>query len=181
MEKFGKICKEYMVSAIVKHFKDYPDFFITAFSQISAADMEKLRKSFKSPSAVYMVVKNSMVKRALKESEKKETLLEEMRPYISGSCGIAFSKDDPAIIARLLLNFNKEHETFKIQGGFIDGEKISSDTIKLLAALPPRDVILSMLVLGVKAPISGFVGVLNNLLRNLIGVIDAINKKKDKV
>lgn len=169
-----------MINEIVERFKNYPDFFVTTFSQIGVGDMEKFRKSLKKASAVYMIVKNSMVVRAIEESGRGINLLEEIKPLISGSCGILFSKDNPAVIARSLVNFSRGHEHLKIQGGFLNGERVSSDTIKVLAALPPRDVLLAMVASGIKAPISGFVGLLGNLLRNLVGVIEAISKKKSE-
>jgi len=167
-----------MINEIAERFKNYPDFFVTTFSQITVGDMEGLRKGFKKTSAVYMVVKNSMFKRAVEKSGKSTDLLDEINSYIAGSCGILFSKDDPAMIARSLVKYTKEHANMKIQGGFINGERISSDMIKLLATLPSRNALLAAVVSGMNAPISGFVSLLSNLLRNLIGVIDAINKKR---
>ena len=178
MEKFGRVCKERIVNEIAERFKNYPDFIITNFSRVAVGNMEKLRKELKKTSAVYMVVKNSMLKHAIEQSGRDVNLLEEVKPFISGSCGVLFSKTDPAMIARSLVGFGKENEGLKIQGGFVNGEKISLDTIKVLAALPSREVLLAMAAFGIKAPISGFVGLLGNLLRNLVGVIDAISKQK---
>lgn len=179
MEKFGKVCKEYMIDEIAECFKEFPDFFVTTFSRIKVSDMEKLRADLKKKSALYMVVKNSMLKHAIEKSGKILNF-DEMSPFITGSCGILFSKTDAVAIARSLVYFSKEHENLKIQGAFVGGERMPAETIRHLAMLPPKDVLLAMAVSGIKAPISGFVGLLGNLLRNLVGVIDAIGKKKGK-
>lgn len=175
MQKFGRVCKEYMVKEIAKRFEDFPDFFITTFSYINVGNIEKLRKDLKKTSALLLVVKNTLLKRAMKEAGRASTLLEE---FISGSCGVIFSKSNPVVIARTLVNFSKDHESLKIRGGFVNGERISSDTVKLLATLPPKEVLLARFTSSIKAPISGFVGLLGNLLRNLVVVVDAISKKK---
>lgn len=177
MEKFGRVCKEYMVKEIVERFKNYPDFFISTFSKVNVGATEKLRKSLRKDSALYMVVKNSLIKRAMEESEK-DMDIEGMKGLITASCGVLFSKDDPSLVARSLVNFSKDNKDIKIQGAFVDGEAISVDVIKHLAVLPSREVLLSMVASGVKSPISGFVGLLGNLLQNLVGVIDAISKKR---
>ena len=83
-------------------------------------------------------------------------------------------------MARSLVNFSKEDGDIRIQGGFVYGEMISVDVIKRLAALPSREALLSMVVSGIQVPISGFVGLMANLLRNFVGVIDAISKKKSE-
>jgi large subunit ribosomal protein L10 len=179
MEKFGRTSKEYMVKEMAECFKNYPDFFVTSFSQVSVGDMEKLRKGLKKDSAAYVVVKNSMLKRAIKESGK-DVDLKGILPFISGSCGILFSRGDSIAMSRTLVGFSKEHGNLKIQGGFMGGEEISLDTIRLLASLPTRDVLLAITANTIKAPISGFVGVLHNMLRNLVGVVEAIRKKKEE-
>lgn len=180
MEKFGRVCKEYMVKEIVALFKDYPNFFIATFSKIGVGDTERLRKDLKRHSSLYMVVKNALLKRAVKESGRDIGILKEAEPFISGSCGILFSKSDAVAISRTLANFAKEFENFKIQCGFVDGQVITSDTIKLLASLPSREVLLGMVASGINAPISGFVCLLGGLMRNLIGAIDAISKKRSE-
>ena len=179
MEKIGRISKEYMVSGIAERFKNYPDFFITTFSNIGVGDIERLRKDLKKNSSQYMIVKNSMLRHALKSSGNDLGIIDDLKSGMSGSCGIVFSKSDPAVAARSIVEFSKEFNSLKIQGAFVGGERLSADTIRVLASLPPRDVLLAMVASGIKSPISGFVGLLSNLLRNLVGVIHAISKKKE--
>ncbi len=168
-----------MIKEIVERFKDYPDFFITTFSRVNVGNTEKFRKALKKDLTAYMVVKNSLVKRAIEESGK-DIDVEEIKALVTGSCGVLFSREDPSAAARTLVNFSTGNEGFKIQGGFVNGETISLDIIKHLAVLPPREVLLAMAAAGIKATISGFVGLLGNLLRNLVGVIDAISKKRSE-
>ena len=59
-----------MIKGITERFKDYPDFFITAFSRVNVGNTEKFRKALKKDLTTYMVVKNSLVKRAIEESGK---------------------------------------------------------------------------------------------------------------
>ena len=178
MEKFGKVCKDYIINEIAGRFSEYPDFFITTFSQIGVNDMEKLRKNIKKSGGEYLVVKNSMLKYAVQQS-RRGLNAEDFTPLLTGSCGILFSRNDVATTARSLVEFEKDNKGLKIKGGFLSGENVTEDTIKHLAALPSREILLAMAVSGIKSPISGFVGLLGNLLRNLVGVVDAIKKKKE--
>lgn len=177
MEKFGKISKERMVEEIAEHFKSYPDFFITNFSNIGVGEMEELRKSLKKDTSAYMVTKNTMLKRAISKFGVS-IKMEEVESYVKGSCGILFTKDDPVSVSRILVDFAKGHEALKIKAGFVYGETISLDTIKFMSTLPSREVLLAAVFAAVKSPVTGFVGVLRNLLVNLVGVVDAISKKK---
>ncbi|MBN1871692.1 MAG: 50S ribosomal protein L10 [Candidatus Omnitrophica bacterium] len=180
MEKFGQVSKKYMVDSISERFKNYPDFFITTFSNVGVNDMEQLRKDLRKKSSHYMVVKNSMLRMALKSSGKDVSILDYLDKQMMGSCGIVFSKNDPAIAARSLVEFNKNFEGLKIQGAVLNGEKIGSDAIKLLATLPSRETLLAMVASGIKSPITGFVGLLGGIIRNFVGVIHAISNKKNE-
>jgi large subunit ribosomal protein L10 len=177
MEKFGKICKEYMVREIADRFKSYPNFFITSFSNVGVGEMEELRKSLKQDVSAYMVTKNTMLKQAIKKSGI-HARIEDFETSISGTCGVLFTKGDPTAMSRLLMDFSKSHDKVKIRIGFVNGETISADTIKFMSTLPSREVLLSMTLAGMKSPVTGFVGILRNLLSNLVSVVDAIGKKK---
>ncbi len=177
MEKFGKVCKERMISEIADHLKAYPNFFITSFNEIGVGEMEQLRKSLKKDVSMYMVAKNTMLRRALKQSEISINT-EDLSSAVKGACGVLFTKGDPVSVSRLIVDFSKNHDKVKIHAGFVNGETISLDTIKFMSTLPSREVLLSMTVSGMKSPISGFVGILRNLLSNLVGIVDAIGRKK---
>ncbi len=177
MEKFGKISKEHMVGEIAERFKKYPNFFITSFSDIGVGEMEELRKSLKRDTSAYMVTKNTMLKQAIKKSGIK-IRMEEITPSITGSCGVLFTKEDPVAASRILVGFSKKHDRLKIRVGFINGETMSLDTIKFMSTLPSREVLLATVFATMKSPVTGFVNILRNLLTNLVGVVDAISKKK---
>ena len=177
MEKFGKISKEHMVKEIAEHFLNYPNFFITSFANMGVTEMEELRKSLKRNISSYMVTKNTMLKQAIKKSGIN-IKMEEITPSITGSCGVFFTKEDPVAASRILVGFSKNHDRLKIRLGFVNGETMLFDTIKFMATLPSREVLLATAFAGIKAPITGFVGILRNLLTNLVGVVDAISKKK---
>ena len=122
-----------------------------------------------------MVVKNSLGRLAL----KKERFMN-LSDSMTGACGIAFSSGDPVISSKILIDFAKANEGFKIQSGFIDGCVIGVDQVKALASLPSRHELISRVVGGVHAPISRFVNALSGTIRKVVMVIDAIAKKKGR-
>ena len=73
-----------------------------------------------------------------------------------------------------------KNDKFKIKGAVIDGKRLSADRIKELAALPPKNVLLSQVVTGIKSPITGFVNTLGGILRKFVYVVDAIKTNKAK-
>lgn len=166
-----------MVKEIADRFKNYPNFFITSFSNAGVGEVEELRKSLKRDVSAYMVTKNTMLKQAIKKSGISARI-EDLDASITGTCGVLFTKGDPVAMSRLLVDYSKNHSKVKIRVGFVNGETVSLDTIKFMSTLPSREVLLSMALAGMKSPVTGFVGILRNLLSNLVSVVDAIGRKK---
>ena len=125
--------------------------------------------------ARYFVVKNTLGQKALERANLKE-----MMGHIEGACGIAFASGDPVSPSKVLMDFAKENENFKVQAGYMQGKMMTADQVKVLASLPSREVLLAKVLGGMQAPISGFVNVLSGTLRKLVNVVDAIQKKKSQ-
>ncbi len=178
MEKkqgYGKLCKDRMIGEILSDIKERPNFFITNFMGSSVSDLESVRKSLRPSKGTFFVVKNSMMNVVLDQLK-----LEDAKPLIDGGVGISLSGDDIVATSKVLVNFSKTHEKFKIKGAVIDGKLVAVDKVKEMASLPSKEVLLAQVVGGIKAPITGFVGVLGGLLRKFVYVVDAVKVSKEK-
>ena len=177
MEKqgYGKLCKDRMIGEIVKDLKDRPNFFITNYMGSSVSDLESVRKGLKPSNASFFVVKNSMMNVVLDQLKLKE-----VKKLIDGGMGISLSGEDVIAASKVLVNFAKTHEKFKIKGAVIDGELIAVDKINYMASLPTKEVLLATIVRAMKSPITGFVGVLGGILRKFVYVVDAVKSSKEK-
>lgn len=172
---YGKLCKDRMISEILDDLKDHPNFFITNFMGSSVSDLESVRKSLRPIQGVFFVVKNSMMNVVLDQLK-----LEEVKPLIDGGVGISLSGEDVIATSKILVNFSKTNEKFKIKGAIIDGKLIAVEKIREMASLPTKDILLAQVVGGIKAPITGFVGVLGGILRKFVYVVDAVKVSKEK-
>jgi len=172
---YGKLCKDRMIGEILSDLKERPNFFITNFMGSSVADLETVRKSLKIARGTFFVVKNSMINVVLDQLK-----LEDAKSLIDGGVGISLSGDDVIATSKILVNFSKTHEKFKIKGAVIYGKLIAVDKVKEMANLPTRDVLLAQVARGIKAPITGFVSVLGGILRKFVYAVDAIKANKSR-
>ncbi len=170
---FSRVSKNLIIAQIEKELNERPAFFITQYAGVSAGSLDKLRVKLRGANSRYLVIKNSLGRKALGRG-KFSSLAESM----TGACGIAFSSGDPVLSSKILVDFSKENEGFKVQSGFIDGAVIGVDQVKVLANLPSREALIASVVRGVAAPLSRFVGVLSGTVRRIVTVLDAIAKKK---
>ena len=141
---------------------------------LSSKEIEDLRAKLKKTSSNYLVVKNSLCKRAFSEIGIKG-----LDEHFEGTCGVTFGESDPVIASKVLVDFAKENEKRLLRGGYVDGEVIAKSGIKELASLPSRDALLARLVGSLNSPISGMVGVLSGVLRKFVYALNAIKDKKE--
>jgi large subunit ribosomal protein L10 len=173
--KPGRFLKTQMVKEYEKRFKGNSSFFVTDFNGLTNKQIEDLKKKLKSVSAQYIVVKKSLCKAAFHELK-----LDNLETMLEGACAVGYTDKDPVAASKVLVDFLKDNKEFLLRGGYIDGEAISLDTVKELAAMPTRDVLLARLVSAMNSPITGLVVTCSGVLKKLLYAFNGIIKKKEE-
>lgn len=153
--------------------KDVTSVFVLSYSGLTVHQMEDIRNSVKESDATFNVIKNSVVEKAIEGSE-----WESLKDYLKGTNAFAFSSEDPAVVAKILVGKAKEHKKLEIKCGSLSGSIIDAKQIEALSKLPPKEILIAQLLGTMKAPISGFVNVLAGNVRKLMYVLKAIEEKK---
>ena len=90
----------------------------------------------------------------------------------------AYAADDPVEPAKLLQKFIDDGGKLAIKTGLVDGQVLTPEAVSQLAKLPSREELIGKLLGSVQSPLFGLASVLNGLMRNLVGVVSAIEKEK---
>ena len=164
--------KKAYVAELAEKIKNANVGVIVDYKGISVADATKLRKEMREAGASYQVVKNTLLKRALAEAgvEGLDNLLE-------GSTAIALGEDYVSA-AKALKTYADGSKTFKIKGGFVDGNIIDEEGVKTLASMPSKDEMIAHMLGSLNAPITGLVTVLNGTIKGLVVALNAIAEKQ---
>lgn len=167
--------KKAIVSSLAEKFKSSCAGVIVSYKGINVTDDTKLRKDLREAGVEYMVAKNTLLRRAAKDAD-----LEGLNASFEGSTAIALSAEDYVAASKILCEFAKDHEFFKIKSGFIDSSVIDEKEIKNLAKLPSREVLIAQVLGGLNAPIAGFANVLQGTIRGLVVALNAIAQKQQE-
>ena len=143
--------KKQIVASVADRINNSVAGVIVDYKGISVADDTALRKELREAGVEYTVVKNTLIKLAI-----KGTALEGMSEVLDGTSAIATSKEDYVAAARILNKYAEGHDNFKLKAGYLEGETISMDKLMELATLPSRETLLSMVANVFSAPIAGF-------------------------
>lgn len=165
--------KKQVVAALTESLKSACTGVVVNYKGITVAEDTKLRKELREAGDDYMVVKNTLLRLALKDAG-----IDGLDHVLEGTTAIAISKDNYVSGAKILAKFAETNKKFEIKAGFVDGGAISVDGVKELASLPPKEVLIAKALGGLNAPITGFVTVLNGTLKGLVVALNAIAEKQ---
>jgi large subunit ribosomal protein L10 len=146
---------------------------LTDFRGLNVEDLSRLRRDLKKGGAEYRITKNTLIRKAAQESGHEAIV-----DYLKGPTGLVFSYQDPISPAKVLHEFLQKTEKPKIKTIWLEGKLFGENQLKKLATLPSREIVLTQIVGSLNAPLTNFVVTLQGMLRNLVGVIDAIKDSR---
>lgn len=151
---------------------------LTEYRGLTVENLNELRRKIRETGGEYHVVKNTLTNIA---SEKMG--LTGLRDYLSGPTAVAFGFGNESAVVKVLFNFSKKFDNFKIKAGVLDGTRvIDANLLKKISTLPGKEVLLSQLVGGLKGSLSNLVNVLQANLQNLVSVVSELKEKqKNKI
>lgn len=119
----------------------------------------KLRTELRKAGADYAVVKNTMLRLAIKGTE-----LESMETSLTGSTAFAIAGEDIMAPAKILNKYAEASKgAFAIKTGYMDGKVMNATDMVAVANLPSRDGLLSMLLSALTGNLRGLAVALNKV------------------
>ena len=159
------------VSEISSRLEKSKSMVMVDFKGITVEEITALRVKFREAGVDYVVLKNSLMHRALNEHGIKE-----LDDLLVGPSAFAFGMKDEVSPAKIISEFIEQSKSEKmtIKAGLVEGKAVMA-----LAKLPPKEVLIAKMMGSLSAPITNFVGVLSATLRSLVYAVDAVRKQKE--
>jgi large subunit ribosomal protein L10 len=167
-------------SEIVELFKDgfskNQSSFLVGFQGLTVAQLQALRKELRKGGGSLKVAKARLMKRALQEVGESS----ELAPFFKGQIGVVFVAQESPAVAKILYDYAKANQAFKLVAGSLDEKFLDGSAIARLAQLPSKELLLAQLCGTLKAPITGLVTVLNGVPLQLLLVLKQIGQQKEQ-
>lgn len=151
---------------------------ITAeYRGLTVSQMTALRAQARENGVYLRVVKNTLAKRAVENTE-----FSCLQESLVGPLLLAFSQEDPGAAARLFKEFlkNKDNEKLVIKTLAISGQALPASEIDRLASLPTREQALSLLMACMRAPLDKFARTLNEVPGKFVRTLAALRDQKQE-
>lgn len=174
MKHIGTIVREKVIDELKENISQSEGCFFINFNKVKSLSISQLRNNLRTTKAKVYVAKNSLLSKAF------DAKSDSIASFISGETAIVFVYDKDIVkTAKALVDFAKENEILKIQGGLLKDKAVTSDDLTALAKLPPKEVLLGMAVSGLASPITGFVSTLNQVILKFLWTVEEIKKHKE--
>ena len=132
--------KEQEVKELAAKLKEAKVVLLTDYRGITVSDVTKLRADLRETKSEYKVIKNNIIKRALDANGENE-----LDSLLEGPTALVIGNEDYLEPSKVIYNFTKTNEYYKIKGGIIDGKVMTAEEIITLAKLPSRQELIAKL------------------------------------
>ena len=159
--------KVQIVEDLLSKLNASPFLFVTDYTGLRVDQFSELRTRLAGAGARCHVVKNTFLRRAVKDAGLPEL------GDLKGQTAIIVGDKDVAAAAKIVKTFVGEFQKPVVKLGVIDRAVVSSDQIKAIADLPAREILLSQLLGVLQAPAARLVRTLNEPASSLARILQA--------
>lgn len=163
------------IAEIASKFEKMTSAVFVSFQGLDVAAVTKLRNEFRKSGVEYRVVKNTLVKHAL----RGKGYAEQLGKTLTGMTGVAWSYEDPSAAAKVVSAFRKDHEKLTVKAGLIEGTILDAASVEnSLAKMPGKNELRAQLLATLQAPAQQLVRLLAAPSQNLVYALDAKRRKE---
>jgi large subunit ribosomal protein L10 len=166
--------KVQIVAELTTEIRDATALLVADPRGLDVGQLRDLRRALRAQGASFRVTKNTLGRIAAREAGA-DALVD----LLEGPSGVTLCTTDPAPVAKVLADFARTSRLLELRGGVLDGRAIGASDARRLATLPPREQLLTQLVVGLNSPLSGLANVLAQLPRSLVVALEQIRQQKE--
>ncbi|MGH2679178.1 MAG: 50S ribosomal protein L10 [Actinomycetota bacterium] len=145
---------------------------LTEYRGLTVSEITELRTSLRDGGATFAVIKNTLMRRALEETDAAA-----LGALFEGPSAVAFVQADPVMAAKSVTAAARKFPALALKGGFVEGRVLSADEAKSLADLESREVMLSKVAGLMKGEMTRAAAVFQATQARFLSLLEAFKAK----
>lgn len=170
-----KAQKAQVLGEVKEAFENVASVVIADYRGITVPVVTAMRDDFRKNGCHYRVIKNSLVKIAVKGSK-----MEPLSQLMVGTTAVIWSNEIPQTPAKLALKWAKDEAKFKIMGGYYEGQVLDVAGVDALSRMPGKDEIRASMLMTFLAAPQSFVAQLAAGPQNFAYLLDARKRQLEQ-
>lgn len=168
--------KAEVIENLVSKFNEGNTFYITDSSTLTVEEVNNLRELCYNSGIEMQVAKNTLIKKAMEQSEKD---FDELYDTLKGPTAIMFASVGNAP-AKMIEEFRKTHEKPVLKGASIDSAVfLGDDQLKMLASLKSKEELIGEIIGLLQSPAKNVISALQSGGNVLAGLLKTLSEKEN--
>lgn len=169
--------KNAIIENLARHIREYSHFYLTDIAQLNAADTSALRRKCFENQIKLVVVKNTLLKRALEMSQGN---FEELFPILKGATSVMFTSS-ATVPAKLIKEFRREHGKPVLKGAYVqESVYVGDNMLDTLVSIKSREELIGDIIMLLQSPARNVISALQSGSTKIHGVLETLSKKEEK-
>jgi large subunit ribosomal protein L10 len=167
-----------IIDDLSQKFQSIPYFYITDASGMSVAETNNLRRLCFERGIEYVVVKNTLIKKALETVENADYA--SFDEVLKGFSGVMFHPENGKAAAQLIKEFRKTNDKLKLKGASVDYSLfIGADQLDTLINLKSRTELIGDIIGLLQSPAKNVVSALTSGGGKLAGILKTLSEREE--
>lgn len=168
--------KNAVIDRLAEQINEYPHFYLADTSELNASDTSNLRRKCFEKDIKLVVVKNTLLKKALEKSEKAD--FSQLFDTLKGSTSVMFTETGN-IPAKLIKDFRKTSVKPVLKAAFVEESFYIGDTqLEVLATLKSKNELIADIIALLQSPAKTVVSQLQSGGNTLAGVVKTLSERE---
>jgi large subunit ribosomal protein L10 len=166
--------KKVIIESLQEQINSYSHFYLTDISGLNAEKTSALRRLCFNQNVKLVVVKNTLLRKALESSNKN---VEEIYEALKGNTSVMFS-ENANVPAKLIKDFSKKHKKPLLKGAYVqESVYLGENQLEALIAVKSKNELIADVVAMLKSPMNTVLSQLQSGGNIIHGVLDTLKER----
>lgn len=167
--------KDKIIQDLTVRLQNFSHFYLADISDLNASDTSNLRRKCFDKQIELVVVKNTLLRKAMESFEGKYS---ELFDVLQGGTSVMFTNaaSEPA---KLIKEFRKTNKKPLLKGAFVEESVyIGDNQVDKLVAIKSKEQLIGDIILMLQSPLNNVMSSLQSGKNILAGVVKTLSEKK---
>ena len=167
--------KVQVIEQLTKEINAYNHYYLADISNLDAEVTSELRRLCNKREVKLVVVKNTILRKALENAEKNS---EELYDVLVNNTSILFSNSGN-VPAKLIKEFSKKYKKPVLKGAFVEQcAYLGADQLEALINVKSKEELLGSIIATLQSPVKNVLSALQSGGQTIAGVLKTLEERK---
>ena len=163
-----------VIDQLTEQINSYSHFYLADIADLNAEKSSNLRRLCHKRDVKLIVVKNTLLRKALENSEKET---ESLYDVLKGNTSILFSNTGN-VPAKLIKEFSKENKKPVLKGAYVEESTyVGADQLEVLVNIKSKEELLADVIALLQSPAKNLISALQSGANTITGVLKTLEER----